>query len=153
METRSADTVHDRIPQPQHCVCSPALTVIVRSFLELLHFYLPHSNDEPLYVASPRRRLPAGGCSTKTPKSISFIVLREKSTAFHCQARPGYPNLLEPAGSFTTRYHNASRTRATSHPHTKGRDWVGSVTVHPRAKHTFEKCIVRERERERRHSI
>ena len=33
----SADTVHDRIPQPQHCVQTPALLVTVPSFLKLFH--------------------------------------------------------------------------------------------------------------------
>ena len=115
------DPVNDRIPQPQHCAYTPALLVMVPSFLELFHLQqpkegvskcpisVPHiSNDEPLCVLSPRRRSSAGGRSSSIPNRTVPPPLRrwKGSTAFNCLARPRYApclNLLATVASASSR--------------------------------------------------
>ena len=85
------------------------------------------------------------------PCSISSIVLREKGTAFQCQARLGYTNLLEPAGHDLTDVPQSLAHLSHKPPSPIPPDGVGELGDSPPACEAFlRKCIYGTK---RRHSI
>ena len=113
METKSADAVHDRIPQPQHGVHAFALRVMVPILLELFHFQHPEevSPSNPLLSPTFQRHAVVRIFTTSSvvtrrlfilntgPKSTSsHYASGETCAAIHLPSETWPTNLLEHTG-------------------------------------------------------